>query len=68
MLESSLKSVEQMASITLRGRHMKLRLSVLTATLVACLGKLGYGFLLGCASPNAKQLQERFSLSDEALS
>ena len=68
MFTSSLSSLVQSVSLTPRERREKLRSSVLIATLVASLGALSYGFVVGYASPVAQQLQKRFLWSDETSS
>ena len=50
-------------------RREKLRCNVLLATVVACLGPLSFGFVLGYASPVQTQLQDEFhDLNEENLS
>lgn len=58
----------QSITVTPDERPEKLRFSVLLATLVACLGPLSFGFVLGYASPVKDQLQNEFDLNDEDLS
>ena len=50
-------------------RQEKLRCNVLLTTVVACLGPLSFGFVLGYASPVKTQLQHEFpNLNEENLS
>lgn len=61
-------SLIQSGTYTPLERPVKLRCSVLVATLVACLGPLSFGFVLGYASPVEDQLQDAFNLNNESLS